>query len=252
MLIDWFTVAAQIVNFLVLVLLLKRFLWSRLVAAIDKREQRVAGQLAEADAKRQEADRQMGELRALREDFDRKSAAMLVQAKLEAEQQRNAMLEQAREEVRGLEAKWHQDLERGQAAFLDEVRHRAAGEMLAVIRRALADLACADVQRSAIQVFLEKFDALDAPALRDFAAHDLTVLTAGEMPEESRRELRARLEKRLGPGLHLKFERAPAMAWGIELRGNGRRIGWNSDAYVEALEQNLKEALEHRAEVLVA
>ena len=138
-----------------------------------------------------------------------------------------------------------------QAAFLDEVRRRAATEMLVVIRRALADLACADVQNCAVQVFLEKFGSLDVAALRDFASKELTLLTSAELPEESRRQVRAKLEERLGPGLQLKFERAPAMAWGIELRGNGRRIGWNSDTYIEALEENLKEALEHRAEVLV-
>jgi F-type H+-transporting ATPase subunit b len=49
MLIDWFTVAAQIVNFLVLVALLKHFLWGRLVRAIDEREKRIAGRLSAAE-----------------------------------------------------------------------------------------------------------------------------------------------------------------------------------------------------------
>ena len=35
MLIDWFTVAAQVVNFLVLMWLLKRFLYKPIVYAID-------------------------------------------------------------------------------------------------------------------------------------------------------------------------------------------------------------------------
>ena len=51
MLIDWFTVVAQIVNFLVLVALLKHFLYGRLVEAIDAREKRIAARLAEADEK---------------------------------------------------------------------------------------------------------------------------------------------------------------------------------------------------------
>jgi hypothetical protein len=51
--------------------------------------------------------------------------------------------------------------------------------------------------------------------------------------------------------VQLHFSRAPEMGWGIELRGNGRRIGWNSDTYVEALEENLREALEHRVETMV-
>ena len=46
MLIDWFTVAAQAVNFLILVWLLKRFLYKPVLAAIDEREKRIATQLA--------------------------------------------------------------------------------------------------------------------------------------------------------------------------------------------------------------
>ena len=47
MLIDWFTVVAQIVNFLVLVALMKHFLYGRLLRAIDEREAGIAARLAE-------------------------------------------------------------------------------------------------------------------------------------------------------------------------------------------------------------
>ena len=53
MLIDWFTVAAQLVNFLILVWLLKRFLFKPITSAIDAREKRIATELAAADAKKQ-------------------------------------------------------------------------------------------------------------------------------------------------------------------------------------------------------
>jgi len=251
MLIDWFTVVAQIVNFLVLVALLKHFLWGRLVAAIDNREKRVAGQLAEAEAKNQEAARQTEQARVLTEEIEKQRPAMLLQAKHDADEQRKEMVQQARQEVQRIEAKWREDLEREQTAFFDELRHRAATEMLAIIRRALADLACADIQHCATEVFLEKLKQLDPAALRDLTGKELTVLTAGELGEESQCRVRETLEDRLGPGIQLKFEPTRSFAWGIELRGNGRRIGWSSDTYIESLEENLREALEHRAEVLV-
>ena len=42
MLIDWFTVAAQALNFLILVWLMKRFLYKPILHAIDAREERIA------------------------------------------------------------------------------------------------------------------------------------------------------------------------------------------------------------------
>ena len=42
MLIDWFTVIAQMLNFLILVWLLKRFLYQPILDAIDAREKGIA------------------------------------------------------------------------------------------------------------------------------------------------------------------------------------------------------------------
>ena len=67
MLIDWFTVAAQAANFLILVWLLKRFLYQPILKALDAREQRIAAELADADTKRAEA-------LAEREAYKRKNA----------------------------------------------------------------------------------------------------------------------------------------------------------------------------------
>jgi F-type H+-transporting ATPase subunit b len=57
MLIDWFTVGAQAINFIILVWLLKRFLYKPILDAVDAREKRVATELADADAKKAEAKR---------------------------------------------------------------------------------------------------------------------------------------------------------------------------------------------------
>ena len=55
MLIDWFTVGAQALDFIILVWLLKRFLYRPILNAVDAREQRIAAELADADEKRAEA-----------------------------------------------------------------------------------------------------------------------------------------------------------------------------------------------------
>jgi len=251
MLIDWFTVVAQIVNFLVLVALLKHFLWGRLLRAIDEREKRVAGRLAEAEEKNKEAERQVEVTNARALEQERQSDAMVLQAQREADEKRDEMIRKAREAVRGLEAKWHEDLDRERQAFLDEIRHRAATEILSITKRALADLACVDVQHCAVQVFLEKLQTFDAATLHDLVNHELTVVSALDLPKETQQQIQETLEKRLGSEVQLQFERRPSMAWGLELRGNGRRIGWNSETYIESLEENLKEALEHQAEMVV-
>jgi hypothetical protein len=89
MLIDWFTVGAQVINFLVLVWLLKRFLYRPILDAIDAREQRIAAELADADAKRAEAKQERETFQHKNEEFDEQRAALLAQATDEAKTERS-------------------------------------------------------------------------------------------------------------------------------------------------------------------
>lgn len=251
MLIDWFTVLAQIVNFVVLVALLKRFLWARLVKAVDDRESGIVERLREADEHRRQAESELERARAQTAALEQKAKDILTQAEREAEERRKDLIQRAEEQVQVMKARWREDISRDEAAFLNELRSRTAAGILAVIQRALSDLASADLQQCAVNVFLDKLQSVEPAVLKELARGGLTVLSAIELPEDARRRIRQVLEQRLGPGaVAVEFARAPAMSWGIELRGQGRRIGWSADSYMESLETSLKEALERQEELV--
>ena len=96
MLIDWFTVGAQALNFLILVWLMKRFLYKPILHAIDEREKRIAAELADADAKKVEAKRERDEFQHKNDEFDQQRAALLGQATDEANAVRQRLLDEAR------------------------------------------------------------------------------------------------------------------------------------------------------------
>ena len=276
MLIDWFTVAAQVVNFLILVWLLKRFLYGRILRAIEAREQGIAERLAAADAKDKAAAEQLALYQAKLQEFEDRHQELLAQAKQEAEQQQAQMMAEARERVHALEADWQADLDRERNAFLADLRRKAAAEILALARQtvadldrernafladlrrkaaaeilalarqAVADLACVDIQRCAIEVFLEKIRELDAGTCQSLARSALTIRTAFDLPEALRAEVEQAVRDRVGTPAAIAFERAAGIGLGIELCGNGWRIGWNSESYMETLEEDLRETLEQR------
>ncbi len=51
--IDWFTLIAQVINFLILVWLLRRFLYKPILKAVDEREKKIASQLKDAETIKQ-------------------------------------------------------------------------------------------------------------------------------------------------------------------------------------------------------
>lgn len=248
MLIDWFTVAAQIVNFLVLVWILKRFLYRRILSAIEAREAKIAERLAAAEAKEKEAGQQLALYQARLQDIEQQRESRLAQARLDAGKLQTEMLEQAREHVCSLEAEWQEDVNREREAFLLELRRRAGAEILAITRRAMADLACMDVQDCAVRVFLEKIRLMNHDSTKILSKGDLVIRTACALSGDIQAEIQQTIEERVKMPVILRFERASGTGCGLELRGNGWRIGWNSESYLEALEEDLREALEHSPE----
>jgi F-type H+-transporting ATPase subunit b len=69
-LIDWYTVAAQALNFLILVWLLKRFLYQPVLDAIGAREQRIAMQLADAASKEAAATKEREQFESKNRELD--------------------------------------------------------------------------------------------------------------------------------------------------------------------------------------
>ena len=86
--------------------------------------------------------------------------------------------------------------------------------------------------------------------LRELGTKELAVRSAVDLPEETRKKIGAILQDRLGASPQLTFEKDSAMAWGIELRGNGHKIGWAPESYLDSLEENLKQALDRQAEAV--
>ena len=93
MLIDWFTVGAQALNFLILVWLMKHFLYKPIVHAIDAREKKIAAELADADAKKAEAQKERDEFQHKNEEFDQQRAVLFSKATDDAKAERQRLLE---------------------------------------------------------------------------------------------------------------------------------------------------------------
>ena len=244
---DWFTISAQIVNFLILVALLKHFLYGRILRAIDSRESGIKSSLTEAEEKVRQAElekqacqKRLCELEGARDE-------MLAQAQRDADARRLELMEKARKEISSLEARWRADLERERTALFQDIRERAAGEILSVVRRALHDLACCDLDQCATRVFLNKLASMETGAWQEFAGQQIVIRSASDLPEDVQRTIEVTLERQASRPIHICFEKAASLGWGLELRANGRKITWSAEGYVDALEERLRDALDKKA-----
>jgi F-type H+-transporting ATPase subunit b len=249
MLIDWFTVSAQAVNFLILVWLLKRFLYKPILDAIDAREARIAAELADADAKRADAKRERDEFEQKNQTFDQQRGAMLTKATDEANSERQRLMSDARNAAETRRVTREESLHREHAALRHEVTGRTQEEVFAVARRTLTDLADVSLEEKVTEVFIKKLQQLDAEAKSDFTGTsdteqtEMSVRSAFDLPSPQRTALQDAINQAFSAQVKLTFETVPEVISGIEMTCSGRRISWSITGYLTLMEQRIGELL---------
>lgn len=248
--IDWFTFVAQIFNFVLLVYLLKRFLYRPVLDAIDRREEGVRARLEEARLKEESAAEEEARFRALQEELEGTRLEVLQAAEDEAEARRQELTAEVRDEVRTLREAWHASLRRQQEAFLEQLRRRMSRELFGLVERVLDDLSGADLGGRLLQVFLDRLpDADDAErdALIDAvdeAGGTARLRSSFPLSEEQRERVRDGIVSWLGRDVDVSWDEDPELTLGIELQAGDRKIAWSVDDYLDTLESETTLLLE--------
>jgi F-type H+-transporting ATPase subunit b len=254
MLLDGFTVVAQIINFLILVLLLRRFLYGPITRAMNERQAKIAEQVAEAQALKQEAADEAEAYRRQREELQDRREEMLAEAKEEAETRRKESLHKARREIEEARAGWHRGIEAEKASFIQAVRLGIGQQVYGVSRRVLADLADAELENQILDVLLRRLEELDEEERQavtetlDSAGEPVVVRTAFEISEDDRRRFGRSIEAIVGQEPAIEFQVKPDLLGGIEMVIRDYKLAWNLDDYLGDLEEALFESLNEEAE----
>ncbi|MCI2284230.1 F0F1 ATP synthase subunit B [Colwellia sp. MSW7] len=245
MLIDWFTVTAQAVNFLILVWLLKRYLYQPILNAIDKREKRIAAELADADAKQVQAKAERDIFQSKNNKLDQERDNLLQQAKNDADIKREELLAEVEQDVEVLRIK-HQSIMAKDAENLKKVLSRKTNdEVFAIARKTLKDLASISLEQQVIQVFIQQLSQLEKSAKADLVqalkttSEPVLLTSAFELSDSERSTIHNAINATFGVDIDLTFSLSEDLISGIELKANGQKIAWNIADYLQLLEQEI-------------
>ncbi|MEO8452151.1 MAG: F0F1 ATP synthase subunit delta [Gemmatimonadota bacterium] len=245
MLIDWFTIGAQALNFLILVWLMKRFLYKPILGAIDAREKAVAKELADADAKKVEARKEHDDFQHKNEEFDQQRAALLSKATDEANAERQRLLDEARKAADAMSAKRQAALVTDAENLDQAVTRRTQQEVFAIARKALADLATTSLEERMTAAFTRRLGDMDGAAKASLGAalraggQPSLVRSAFDLPPDQRAVIQNAINEAFSADVRLRFETAPELISGIELTANGQRVGWSISGYLGSLQKGV-------------
>lgn len=246
MLIDWFTVGAQVVNFLILLVLLKIFLFDRIKQAVDQRENNIKERFDKAEE--QEAAAQDA-----RKTFEKKTQSLedewdarLKQADKEAKERRESLIKEARDEVDGLKKKWRKALEQEKASFFDRFQKQAARLIFDTVEKTLSHLADARAQDQAVKKFLSRFEELDKEDLPREMETQPRVTTGFDLSDSQQKSIQKALSQKLPDLGNIAFEVRPELVFGIAFAAGGKKMTWHAHDYVSALEKQIDQAIESK------
>src|SRR5580698_10078040 len=253
MLIDWFTVGAQALNFLLLVWLLKRFLYKPVLNAVDAREKLIAAELADAAGKKTEAQKESDEFRKKNDEFDQQRAALLRKATGDAKAEQGRLLDEARKAADAIGVKRQETLLSDAKNLNEAIVRRTRQEVFAITRKALTDLATVSLEERLGEVFTRRLREMNGKTKECIAgalktASDPALLRSTfDLPAEQRAAIQNALNETFASEVRIRFETAPDLIGGIELTTNGQKVAWSIADYLASLERGVGELLNKQA-----
>jgi F-type H+-transporting ATPase subunit b len=254
MLIDWFTVVAQAVNFLILVWLLKRFLYQPILKALDAREKRIAAEIAEANARQVKAQAEREEFSRKNEAFEHQAADMKKKVVDEAATEHKRLFEEARKDADALRARQMERLDSEFRMLNAEIARHTQDEAFAIARQVLVDLGSVDIESRIVEVFVRRLHEMNEAEVRQLAAGldkspSIVIRSAFELAQERRKVIEQAIGKVFAPAIpQASFETVPELIAGIELLAGGRKIAWSITDYLVSLDKHVAELLKSQGQ----
>lgn len=249
MLIDWFTIIAQILNFLILVLLLRKFLYRPILKVMQEREERIRSQLDDADEKKRQAQEQISQYQQKNQGWHEEREELLREARHEVENTRKQLMKKVRQDVEEHQSHWDQAVEREKKEFLDSLRKKISQQTFIAVRRVLNELANVELEAHISKVFIDRLKIMDEKQVIEYrqaiekSDADVLVRSAFSLPEQTREQIDAAARKQFLNSQPLKFEIDPELVCGIELRAAGYKLVWSIAEYLERLEDLFEEGV---------
>ena len=242
--INWFTVIAQIVNFLILVWLLKRFLYKPVLDAIDAREKKIASQLEDAATKKAEAKKDKELFRLKNETFDRERSEKMNEVHNQIDSEKQRLFEEVRKESTVLRSKFEDSLKQQEQEIVDRLKRKTKDAVFEIAGKTLSDLASANLEEQVVNVFIKKIKDLDGAAKSKFIdalknnEGAITIKSVFDLSDRSKKELEKAIEKITGKQNDFQYGLEPELVSGIEIETASYQLSWNIDSYLDSLKKD--------------
>jgi F-type H+-transporting ATPase subunit b len=220
---NWSTFILEIINFLVLVWILKRFLYKPILDVIGRRRAAIEKSLADAKNLHAEAEKLQDQYETRLEDWDheKQKAREALDREIETEHERKlaelrASLAQETEKTRVMEA-------RRQADARHKIEETALMQGARFATYLLKGSAGAETEKRLAELVLAELERLVPERVKDLrssyrkTSEDVVVTSAFPLPDELRQRFKKSLTEIVAPGISVRFEQNSELIAGVQI-----------------------------------
>jgi F-type H+-transporting ATPase subunit b len=234
--IDWWTLALQTVNILVLIWILSRFFFRPIMDIVAKRQQEANKLLADAAGSREQAAQARAAVAKAAADIAGERERMLAEARDAAQIEKRDLLARSAAEIAKLREGAEAAIARERVAAETAVVDYASTLSVEIARRLLARFQQRDLLTTFLDELGRELQALPAEIRESLASgatadHPLEIVSAGPLSDQEAQQVRAVLKHVFGRELPVALRSDPAIIDGIELIGQTAivRNSWRAD-----------------------
>ena len=237
--IDWVTVLAQIANFLVLLWLLKRFLYRPILEGIDARETEIAKRIAAAEQAQHAAKTAEQQYLQQRAELVSEQDALLEKALATTETERDELLAQGRSTLQQEQKDWRAHLEHERQAFNQRLQKNGADALVRLTRKALHDLADEQLEDAIVRHIGKQLQPMAVELVQASAGSlHAEVSTRDALSAETQALLQTEVQQWL-PEVKLTFVTDAQQSPGLVMQVGGAQVAWTTDSYMDELAELL-------------
>lgn len=244
--IDLFTLTAQVINLIILLFLLRKFLYVPVLKAVEARQKLIADELISAEQARASAQKEEAKCVAKLREIETQKQAVLDKVQKEAQQLAVKLSEEAQVQYKQSQQKLNEKLKAEHRNFDVSVQSLVVKYFEQFADSALKQIADADLNVLAVHRFMQKLTTLPENEKKSFAAtyranNIIIIKSAKVLPDEMKENLENVLkqELKLKNSTIFEYKTSEELICGLSVAAGEQMISWNLQSYLKEFRNNL-------------
>jgi F-type H+-transporting ATPase subunit b len=235
---------SQIVNFALLLILLRVFLYKPILKMLDERRQRIARSMEDAEKTAEARQKAEEEYQRQAEEMAQERERLRAEMTEEVAREREKLLAQARTEAEDILADARAQVEREREQMLKDLRGQVVALAIAAANKVIGEALDEERQRRLVEEFFSGIRAgrvviLDEARLAGMAGQPAKVTSALPLSAEEQKTIGQGLAQQLRGEPSVEFAVDPAILGGLIIRVGDRVVDGSVAGQLESLRTSL-------------